>query len=107
MVGRSWQIYGIMLLSSILSLFSAHDLRSLRPRARKTQRQNGEPRHEVNEADRMILWAEMDADNTGHVTKDEFEDGRRLGSLGGVDLKNNGVFLEDDLVLFMYTYIYA
>lgn len=55
----------------------------------------------------MILWAEMDADNTGHVTKDEFEDGRRLGSLGGVDLKNNGVFLEDDLVLFMYTYIYA
>ena len=31
------------------------------------------PRHEVNEADRMILWAEMDADNTGQVTKDEFE----------------------------------
>jgi hypothetical protein len=29
---------------------------------------------EVNEADRMILWAEMDADNTGQVTKDEFED---------------------------------
>lgn len=28
----------------------------------------------VNEADRMILWAEMDADNTGHVTKDEFEE---------------------------------
>ena len=22
----------------------------------------------------MILWAEMDADNTGQVTKDEFED---------------------------------
>jgi len=28
----------------------------------------------VNEADRMILWAEMDADNTGQVTKDEFEE---------------------------------
>lgn len=31
---------------------------------------------EVNEADRMILWAEMDADNTGQVTKDEFEEGK-------------------------------
>ena len=24
----------------------------------------------------MILWAEMDADNTGQVIKDEFEEGR-------------------------------
>ena len=29
---------------------------------------------EVNEADRMILWAEMDADNTGQVSRQEFEE---------------------------------
>ncbi|CAJ1327393.1 unnamed protein product [Effrenium voratum] len=28
----------------------------------------------VNDADRMILWAEMDADNTGHVSRQEFEE---------------------------------
>lgn len=28
----------------------------------------------VNEADRMILWAEMDADNTGQVSRQEFEE---------------------------------
>lgn len=40
---------------------------------------------EVNEADRMILWAEMDADNTGQVIKDEFEavGGRSAGALHG------------------------
>ena len=37
-------------------------------------------RPEVNEADRMILWAEMDADNTGQVTKDEFEDAACWGA---------------------------
>lgn len=38
---------------------------------------------EVNEADRMILWAEMDADNTGQVTKDEFEEGKTVREVGG------------------------